>query len=227
MSEAVLFSLLHIERRMDVKILGIVGSKRKKGNTFCLVKEALNAAEKEEIDTELIFLSDYSIKDCVGCEGCKDTYKCVINDDMQKIYKLLLEADGVVLGSPTYWYNITADMKAFIDRCYSLEVFAENDRSCWVGINEALGGKYAAVIATGEQHDEKYMGFTVEAMTKPLVDLGYRVVDTVKAIRLFEAGNVLKDEKVLNQAQRAGERLAKTLKLRKEIETKLKSKQIF
>lgn len=210
-----------------MKILGIVGSKRKKGNTSCLVQEALEVARKEGLETQLIFLGDYSIKDCTGCEGCKDTYKCVINDDMQKIYPLLLEADGVILGSPTYWYNVTADMKAFIDRCYSLEAFAEDDRSCWVGINEALGGKYAVVIAVCEQHDEKYMGFTAEAMTKPLVDLGYRVVDTVKAIKLLGIGDALKDEKVLNQSKRAGERLVKTLKLRKKMEIKLNSKQIY
>ncbi|SFQ98525.1 flavodoxin family protein [Desulfoscipio geothermicus] len=206
-----------------MKILGIVGSKRKKGNTSILVQEALKAAKREGMETELIFLGDYVIKDCIGCEGCKDTYKCVLNDDMQKIYPLLLEADGIILGSPTYWYNVTADMKAFIDRCYSLEVFAEDDRSCWVGINEALGGKYAVAIAVCEQHDEKYMGFTAEAMTKPLVDLGYRVVDTVKAIKLFKAGEALEDEKILEKSRIAGERLVKTLKLRKDIEIKLKS----
>jgi len=199
-----------------MKILGIVGSKRKKGNTSILVQEALKAAKKEGMETELIFLGDYVIRDCTGCEGCKDNYKCVLNDDMQKIYPLLLEADGIILGSPTYWYNVTADVKAFIDRCYSLEVFAEDDRSCWVGINEVLGGKYAVAIAVCEQHDEKYMGFTPEAMTKPLIDLGYRVVDTVKAIKLFKAGEALKDEEVLEQSRRAGERLVKTLKLRKD-----------
>lgn len=210
-----------------MKILGIVGSKRKKGNTSILVQEALKAAKREGMETELIFLGDYVIRDCVGCEGCKDNYKCVLNDDMQKIYPLLLEADGLILGSPTYWYNVTADMKAFIDRCYSLEVFAEDDRSCWVGINEALGGKYAVAIAVCEQHDEKYMGFTAEAMTKPLVDLGYRVVDTVKAIKLFKAGEALEDEKILEKSRIAGERLVKTLKLRKDIEIKLKSQQIY
>ncbi|ABO48998.1 NADPH-dependent FMN reductase [Desulforamulus reducens MI-1] len=209
-----------------MKILGIVGSKRKKGNTSCLVQAALKSAEKEGAETELIFLGDYSIADCKGCEGCKKTYKCVIKDDMQKIYPLLLEADGIIMGSPTYFYNITADVKAFIDRCYSFEVFAEDDRSCWVGIGEALGTKYAAVIAVCEQHDEKYMGFTAEAMAKPLVDLGYRVVDTVKTIKAFGMGDVLKDENSLKQSERAGERLAKTIKLRKEIEVKLKAKPI-
>lgn len=205
-----------------MKILGVVGSKRKKGNTSLLVQEALRVAQKVGAKTELIFLGDYSIQDCTGCEGCKGNFKCVINDDMQKIYPLLLDADGIILGSPTYFYNISADMKAFIDRCYCFEVFAEDDRSCWLSINEALGGKYAAVIAVCEQHDEKDMGFTPEAMSKPLEALGYRVVDTVKVLKLFKAGEALNDNKALEHSRKAGERLLKTIKLRIDVERKIK-----
>lgn len=208
-----------------MKVLGIVGSKRKKGNTSTLVEETLKALKKEGIETELIFLGDYDIKDCYGCEGCKDTFKCIIKDDMQKLYPLILESDAVVLGSPTYFYNISSDMKAFLDRCYNFEVFAEDDRSVWMSVNEAMGGKYAVAIAICEQHDEKDMGFTAEAMTKPLEALGYRIIDTVKILELFKMGEALKNNKALEQAKRAGEKLAKTLKLRREIEAKLKSLQ--
>ncbi|MTI83870.1 MAG: flavodoxin family protein [Firmicutes bacterium] len=83
-------------------------------NTSSLVQEAIAAAQEEGVETELIFLGDYLIQDCTGCEGCKDTFKCVIDDDMQKIYPLLLEADGIILGSPTYFYNISADMNFYL-----------------------------------------------------------------------------------------------------------------
>lgn len=204
-----------------MKILGVIGSKRKKGNTSCLVQEAIRAVQNEGAETEIIFLGDYSIKDCTGCEGCKDTFKCVINDDMQKIYPLLLAADGIILGSPTYFYNISADMKAFIDRCYSFEVFAEDDRSCWLSISEVLGGKYAVVIAVCEQHEEIDMGFTPEAMSKPLEALGYRVVDTVRALGLFKVGETSQDNKALEQSRKAGKRLVKTIKLRKDVKMKI------
>lgn len=69
-----------------MKILGIVGSKRKNGNTAALVKKALAEIQCEEIETKMIHLGDYNIKGCTGCEGCKETYKCVIKDDIQKIY---------------------------------------------------------------------------------------------------------------------------------------------
>jgi multimeric flavodoxin WrbA len=205
-----------------MKILGIVGSKRKNGNTSILVQKALEVAEKEGIETELIYLGDYTIKDCNGCEACKDTYQCVIEDDMQKIYPLLLKADALILGSPTYFYNVTADMKAFIDRCYCFEFFGENDRSVWLGINEALGVKYASVIAVCEQHDEKDMGYTAEAMAKPLEFLGYRVIDTVKVIGLFGKGEALKDEKALERASKAGKRLVETMRLKEKVKENLK-----
>lgn len=209
-----------------MKVLGIVGSKRKKGNTSTLVQETLKTLKTEGIETELIFLGDYDIKSCRGCEGCKDTFKCIIKDDMQKLYPLILESNAIVLGSPTYFYNISSDMKAFLERCYNFEVFAEDDRSVWMSINEAMGGKYAVTVAVCEQHDEKDMGFTAEAMTKPLESLGYRIVDTLKILKLFKEGEALKDDKAMEQARRAGERLAKTLKLREELEVKLKSLQI-
>ena len=206
-----------------IKILGIVGSKRKNGNTSFLIQKTIEAAREEGIETELIFLSDYTIAGCTGCEGCKNSYKCVVNDDMQKIYPRLLEADAIILGSPTYFYNVTADVKAFIDRCYCFEMFAEDDRSVWMGINEVLGGKYAVVIAVCEQHSEGDMGFTAEAMAKPLEALGYRVIDIVKILGLFKKGEALNDKKALDQAVKGGKKLAKTLKLRKEVEGLLNS----
>ncbi|GAA0736635.1 flavodoxin family protein [Clostridium oceanicum] len=206
-----------------MKVLGIVGSRRKNGNTACLVQEALNEVQCEEIETEMIFLGDYNIRGCIGCEGCKDTYKCVIKDDMQKLYPRILEADAIIMGSPTYFYNITSDMKAFIERLYCFQIFAEDDRSVWSSINEVLGGKYAVVISICEQSDEKDMGFTAEAMSQPLEGLGYRVIETVKILKLFKKGEALKNQDALDQVKKAGIKLRKTIRLRKETEKKLRS----
>ncbi len=204
-----------------MKILGVVGSRRKNGNTVALVQEVLKPFKKKGFDTKLIFLGDYDIKGCNGCEGCKDTYACVINDGMQKIYPEILEADAIILGSPAYFYNVSADMKTFIDRCYCFEAFDEADRSVWMGVNEALGGKYASVVAVCEQQKEADMGYTSELMEKPLEALGYRVVSTVKALNLFAAGEASKCEKVMKEASQAGEKLLKTLQLREKLRYRL------
>ncbi len=205
-----------------MKVLGIVGSKRKNGNTAYLVQQALHEIESKDVETELIFLGDYNIKGCTGCEGCKDSCKCVIMDGMQKIYPLITNSDAIILGSPTYFYNITSDMKAFIERLYCYQIFEENDRSVWSSVNEVLGGKYAAVIAICEQNNEGDMGFTAEAMKKPLEGLGYRVLSTVKILNLFKKGEALQDQKALEQVRMAGQKLERTFRLRKETEKKLK-----
>lgn len=200
-----------------MKILGVVGSRRKKGNTAALVREMLKPFQVQDVETKLIFLGDYNIEGCNGCEGCKNTFKCVIDDDMQEIYPLILESDAIVLGSPAYFYNVSSDMKAFIDRCYCFEVFDDSDRSIWMGVNEALGGKYAAVAAVCEQQKEEDMGCTAEVMEKSLQALGYRVVSIVKALNLFAAGEALKDDKAMKEAGEAGQKLLKTLQLRKRL----------
>jgi len=204
-----------------MKILGVVGSPRREGNTSTLLQEALKPFKKNSIETKLVFLSDYYIRDCNGCESCKETYKCVINDDMQKLYPDILESDAIILGSPTYFYNVSADIKAFIDRCYCFEIFDKDDRSVWMGLNEATGIKYAAVIAVSEQEKEEDMGFTAETMVKSLEALGYRVISTVKALHLFEAGEALNNKKVMEDANQAGKKLLKQLQLKEEVKAQL------
>jgi len=202
-------------------ILGIVGSKRKKGNTAALVTAALDAAKGDGIETELVYLCDYAFEGCRGCEGCRDTLTCVVKDDMQKLYPKLIHADALILGSPTYFYNITASMKAFLERLYPYEIFDADDRSVWLSQNEVTGIKYAAVIAVCEQEDVQDMGFTADAMSMPLAALGYRVVDVVKALHLFKKNDGANHPDTLAAARNAGLKLAKTLLLQDRIKAKL------
>ncbi|MDY6794008.1 MAG: flavodoxin family protein [Actinomycetota bacterium] len=70
---------------MRMKVLGIVGSKRKKGNTSILVRETFKAAELAGADTSLVYLGDLEIEGCRGCDKCAETHRCVIEDGMQGI----------------------------------------------------------------------------------------------------------------------------------------------
>ncbi|MDH5482046.1 MAG: flavodoxin family protein [Candidatus Bathyarchaeota archaeon] len=99
-----------------VKLLGIVGSPRKGGNTEIIMKEALKAGEQEGAETELIHLVDFSLKPCNGCRTCFETKNCVIEDDVEKIFEKMAGADGIIVGSPVYFYNTNAQTKTFIDR---------------------------------------------------------------------------------------------------------------
>ena len=205
-----------------MKVLGIVGSKRKSGNTAYLMGKAIDAVTSEEISGEIINLSDYSFQGCTGCEGCRKTFRCVLDDDMQLLYPRVMAADALILGSPTYFYNLTADMKAFIERFYCFQVFSSHDRSVWSSINEVMGIRYAVVMAVCEQDDEKDMGFTPEAISLPLEGLGYRVIQSVRILHLYAQGEAEKDGLAIDKARQAGAKLAETLRLKKEIEEKVK-----
>ena len=115
-----------------MKILGISGSPRQGGNTETLVRAVLEGAAARGCDTELVSLGGLQIGECLGCNQCADTFRCVLRDDMQRLYQKLEEADGLVLGSPTYFYQVTGLTKLFLDRLYAYEAFDEKDRSVWL-----------------------------------------------------------------------------------------------
>lgn len=103
-----------------MKVLGIFGSPRRGGNTDLLLEEALKGAQSQGAEVERIYLTDFSITPCRECHGCDQTGQCVIEDDMQKIYPKLLDADIIILSSPIFFYGVTAWAKALIDRSQAL-----------------------------------------------------------------------------------------------------------
>lgn len=99
-----------------LKVVGIVGSPRANGNTEFMVKHALSIIEENGFKTELITLHDKNINFCTGCDSCKKTDECVIDDDMQKLTLKIKEADGIIMSSPVYFGDMTGLAKTFIDR---------------------------------------------------------------------------------------------------------------
>lgn len=108
---------------MLLKALSINGSRRKNGNTECLIQALLAPSKEAGAQVESISLGDYDIGACTGCEGCRNSWECIIKDDFAQVVEKIDVADGIVLASPTYWYSVTSDMKRLIDRCYSLIQF--------------------------------------------------------------------------------------------------------
>lgn len=98
------------------KILGVVGSPRKNGNTHILVSKILDGAIDEGATVDTIFLDDLLIRECDGCHACWKGNECSKKDDMNDIYPRIIESDTIIFGTPVYWYGPTALMKSFIDR---------------------------------------------------------------------------------------------------------------
>ncbi|MFC1977541.1 flavodoxin family protein [Chloroflexota bacterium] len=103
-----------------MKILGLSCSPRKSGNTEILVAEALDGARNEGAEVELFSVSGKDIKPCDGCQSCIETSKCHIKDDMQTIYRELEAADGIIFGTPIYFYGMAAQAKAIMDRTFAI-----------------------------------------------------------------------------------------------------------
>ncbi len=103
-----------------MKVIGILCSPRRHGNTAILIQEALEGARELGAEVELLNITDKIINFCDGCESCLETGECHINDDMQEIYIKLIESDGIIIATPVYFWSVSAQAKIFIDRTYAL-----------------------------------------------------------------------------------------------------------
>ena len=104
------------------KVLVLLGSPRKKGNSTTLAERIIKGAEAAGGAVERIYLHGQNISPCHACYGCrKENAKgCVIDDDMQPIYKKLVASYAWVIASPVYWFTMSAQTKIFLDRCFAL-----------------------------------------------------------------------------------------------------------
>ena len=102
-----------------MKVVAYNGSPRKNGNTSLLIKHVFAALEAEGVETELVQLGGQNLHGCRACYACfkRQDGRCVFDDDIfNEAFDRIREADGVILGSPTYFANVSAELKAFIDR---------------------------------------------------------------------------------------------------------------
>jgi len=108
-----------MESRM-ARILAIYGSPRRKGNTSLLLKKAVQGAIEGGGQVEEVVLRDLNMSPCLEIYGCKQTGRCVIQDDFQKVYEQILSCHGLMLASPIFFYAVSAHTKILMDRCQSL-----------------------------------------------------------------------------------------------------------
>ncbi|MHC4582049.1 MAG: flavodoxin family protein [Planctomycetota bacterium] len=102
-----------------MKVIAFNGSARKDGNTAILIKQVLAELEKQDIETEMIQLSGQRIRGCIACYKCFDNKdrKCNLKDDIvNDCIEKMLQADGIILASPTYFADVSSELKALIDR---------------------------------------------------------------------------------------------------------------
>jgi len=180
-----------------MQVVGISGSMRRDGNTARLVRLVLDQVKAAGLKAQYITLADKVIKPCIGCENCKEERSCIIkNDDWHKIIEKVLACEVLVLGSPTYYYDVCGQMKNFIDRTYSLY----HDRR--------LAGRRAVGVAV---YADKGVKRTLQTMEGFFSSHEFSYLGHVIG-RGYLAGEVLEDRAAVQAAEKVGQRIVRLLR---------------
>lgn len=187
-----------------MKVVAFNGSPRKEGNTAFLIKHVLTELEKEGIETEIVQIGGKSIHGCIACSKCFENRdrRCVIDKDIvNECIEKMLEADGIILASPTYFADLTPELKALIDRAGF--VAKANDEL----FRRKVGAAVVAVRRAGSVHvfDSINHFFTISQMIIP--GSSYWNI----GIGLAE-GDVEKDEEGIRTMKVLGQNMAWLLK---------------
>lgn len=181
-----------------MKVIGINGSSRKDGNTAIIINQVFNELNKSGIETELIQLADYDIQPCRGCFACKDRGNCVFTGDgFVDIFRRIGEADGIILGSPVYSADISAKMKAFLER--GGVVVATNQGI----LRHKIGASVAAVRRGGGLTTVDTMNHFM--LNKEMIIVGSTYWNMVYGQNI---GDVLNDEEGITNMRNLGKNMA-------------------
>jgi multimeric flavodoxin WrbA len=180
-----------------LKIISLVGSPHGlKGNTARLLSHVLEEAKAEGAKNETIVLAGTNVLPCLACDTCHRKGRCPQKDEFESIKEKILEADGIVLASPNYIYSVSAQLKAFMDRC--------------CGVVHCMGfeGKYGASVITSGGGDEEPIA---QFMNHFLITTGVIPVGSAWATMGALVGEVFPEE-ILRQARELGKKLVRSWK---------------
>ncbi len=141
-----------------MKAVCILGSPKPNGNTSTVISEIIRALEEHDIQTNLYRLGDLNVKYCCGCKTCEVTGKCVHVDDVQKVIKDIFNAQLVIIASPSYWGDVTGQMKVFIDRCTPYG----NTNPARLPISSSVKGVAIAIRAGRNKQENMHLVHTIE-----------------------------------------------------------------
>ena len=193
------------------RIVAVYGSPRLKGNTTLLLKKAVQGARESGAEVEEVVLRDLNLSPCLEIYGCKETGRCVIKDDFQRVHDQIQSSKGLMLASPIFFYAVSAHAKMLIDRCQSLWV-----KKYWIdkvpygqwepkrkGLFISVGATKGKKLFDGALLTIKYFFDVLDMeLWKALL---YRGLD-------FE-GDVLKHPEFLEEAYQAGKEVCQAIEM--------------
>lgn len=135
------------------KILALLGSPRREGNTAIVLDQILEGAREAGAETSIQFLQEMDIGGCQECLACQSVFDepgCAIEDDMQDIYTEILDADLIIFASPVFCWNVSSQLKAALDRMYCLCKFEAPMAPLFLTIRKAMA---TVLTAGGDEFD--------------------------------------------------------------------------
>jgi multimeric flavodoxin WrbA len=185
------------------KILIVVGSPRKQGNSARLAEKVKEGAVSAGAHAEMIALHELDIQPCSACDSCQleDEADCILEDDMRALYPKIRGADAIVIASPIYWFAVSAQTKLFIDRGF----YALGGPGGW----KTLANKEFAVLLVYGDSDPLSSGAinAIHAFQDAFRYIGAQKVHYLHA-SASQAGEINQQPAVLEQAFRIGQELA-------------------
>jgi multimeric flavodoxin WrbA len=181
-------------------VVTILGSPRRNGNSATLAHNVALGAKSLGANVETYFIHGMDIKPCNACGTCrKDSNNgCDINDDMQKIYPKLYQADAIVIASPIYWFTVSAQTKLFMDRCSTYST----------PNGYALNGKRIGIVMTYEASDPFVSGAVnaIRTFQDIFAFIDSKIVGMVYG-KAHEPGEIASNSELMDEAFELGKRL--------------------
>ncbi len=189
-----------VEKREAKKVLVLLGSPRKKGNSAILAAQIARGAKAAGAKVETVFLQGLNIAPCRSCYACQKEKSrgCAIDDAMQGIYPKLLAAEAWVIASPVYWFTMSAQTKIFMDRCFALLASGK----------EAFAGKRIAIAMSYGDADPFSSGCVnaLRTFQDAFNYTGAKIVGMVYG-SAYEAGEIRANDVLMKAAEKLGKEL--------------------
>jgi multimeric flavodoxin WrbA len=190
-----------------MKILGILGSHRIGGNSDVLLDQALAGAQDGRAETEKIILSQKKIAGCLDCGKCNEAGICAIKDDMKEIQEKILAADTVIHSGPVYFWGMTSQMKAYLDRWC---VFFDGQWVLHKAYAPIMKKKRIGLITVCGDPDVSTANPIVHSFKSTCQYAGLKWLGLVQA-SATEKGEIEKNEKIKKEAYELGKKGAASI----------------
>ena len=185
-----------------MKAVCIIGSPNRKGSTAFLVNKIAEGMQAAGVETQIYYLGDMKIGYCQGCRKCEMTQTCFQRDDMDTLTEEIFASDIILLASPSYWGDVTGQMKVFIDRCTPLS----NAKTGKTPVPPGKRGIGVAIRAGKSQAENQHLLATMEHY---FGHLGIQMTASLTAEQIESLANMLSKADKHEEAHCLGKRLAK------------------